>query len=291
MQSKTRGEPFLSRLIKRRIGILPLVLVVIFFTSLIAILDFLTPDELNVSIFYLAPIAMAAFFGGSGLGYPTALLCASVWIVVLVVGGQGFSSPFFYGWNLLVRVGYYALFVYLVCALRRHIEDLRQLGLRDPLTKAANRRYFEEYLSLTVARAARAGAPLTFMLFDIDDFKHINDEFGHLRGDEVLTILADCIQARIRPDDMLARLGGDEFALILYAMDYDRSEEVTARLIDSVAREFAARGIVATMSVGMITYAVPCDRPEVIIRQADELMYEVKRGGKNGRKHSLVAGC
>jgi diguanylate cyclase (GGDEF)-like protein len=206
----------------------------------------------------------------------------------MVLAGRKFSSPLFLAWNLAVRAAYNAFFVYLICALRNLIDQLRELSLRDPLTMAANRRYFEEYLGLALGRATREGSPLTFMIFDIDDFKSINDNFGHIRGDEVLTTLSESIQSRIRPGDMLARLGGDEFAIILYAMDFARSEDVTARLLDALSSDFAAKGICATLSVGMITYTAAADSPDEMIRRADQLMYEVKRGGKNGRKHILV---
>jgi diguanylate cyclase (GGDEF)-like protein len=287
LQSKT--ELFLIRLLSRRTALPQLIFAIILSTAAIGLLDYLTPRDLSLTFFYIIPVAVAALLAGPVLGYSTAVLSAAVWAAAALLSGRKFSSVFYFAWDTLLRAAYNAVSVYLICALRDLIENLRELTLRDPLTKAANRRYFEEYLALAIGRANREGSPLTFMIFDIDDFKSINDNFGHIRGDEVLTTLSDSIQARIRPGDMLARLGGDEFAIILYAMDFARSEDVTARLLEALSRDFAAKGICATLSGGMITYTAAGDGPDEMIRKADQLMYEVKRGGKNGRKHILIA--
>ncbi len=256
-------------------------------TTLVFILDFATPPELSFSLFYLFPLAIGMLFCDRWLGWANALFCTLAWMVAFLLSPQRSSSAFYLVWTFMVRIATNAIFAYLLDVLRQVIEGLHELSLIDPLTGAANRRFFEGYLSRTIDRAIRTKEALTLLALDFDDFKELNDRYGHDRGDEALMGLVRAIQGKIRPDDMLCRLGGDEFVLVLYGMDYDRSEEVMARLRQAIREEHAARGIESTQSIGAITFLSMDEGAEAMMKKADELLYEVKREGKNTIKHSL----
>jgi len=257
-------------------------------TILVFVLDLVTPPELSFSLFYLFPLAIGMLFCGRRLGWANALFCTLAWTVAYLLSRQPSASTFSVVWTFLARIATNAIFAYILDVLRQVIEGLRELSLIDPLTGAANRRFFEGYLARTIDRAIRAKEPLTLLAIDFDDFKELNDRYGHDRGDEALMGLVRAIQGRIRPDDMLCRLGGDEFALVLYAMDYDRSEEVMARLLEAIRAELSARGIESTLSIGAITFLSMGAGAFTMLKKADELLYEVKKMGKNAIKHSLA---
>jgi diguanylate cyclase (GGDEF)-like protein len=130
--------------------------------------------------------------------------------------------------------------------------------------------------------------PLTLIAIDLDDFKSINDKFGHARGDETLKAMAEAIRTVIRPEDLVSRIGGDEFVIVLSTKNFEQSETVTARLSGTIRKALSDIQIETTLSIGAITNATMKDDAETMLQQADRLMYEVKNGGKNGRKHIMV---
>jgi diguanylate cyclase (GGDEF)-like protein len=120
--------------------------------------------------------------------------------------------------------------------LREEREHARRQAGVDKLTGLGNRRAFDEELGRHVARAERRGEPLALILADLDDFKSINDEFGHMNGDECLRGVGDAIASEVRSPDACFRWGGDEFAVILAGADLAGAERAAARLVDVVPR-------------------------------------------------------
>jgi diguanylate cyclase (GGDEF)-like protein len=286
-----RTWSFVRKLSLRHLNPAHALLAAIAAAILVCALDFFTPNELSLSLFYLIPVVVCMLFVSRTAGYSSAVLCGIAWITIQALNGRRFSTPFYLAWSVFVRIGTNFLFAFLLDILRRVLEDLREMSFRDPLTGAANRRYFEEFLGRQIDRSLRDRQPLTLLTLDIDDFKSLNDRFGHAQGDAALVALAQSIQSGIRPDDMLARMGGDEFVVLLYGMDYDISEIVGARLAEAVREGWSAIGVDSTLSMGMISY--PSESvgvgahagAEAMLDRADRLMFEVKRSGKNGRNH------
>ncbi len=106
----------------------------------------------------------------------------------------------------------------------------RDLALIDPLTGLFNRRYAEKRLKEEISRSQRKGYPLTLVMFDLNDFKRINDQFGHSAGDVVLKAFSDCLSKAVREADLAARLGGDEFVMLLTECDSVQAEAIVNRL-------------------------------------------------------------
>lgn len=133
--------------------------------------------------------------------------------------------------------------------------------------------------------ASSASQPLSLLFLDIDDFKKINDTFGHTTGDQVLRELAAILKAGLRDGDVLARYGGEEFAILLPNTPLSQAAEVAERLRAAVAQQAintASAGLLpVTVSVGV---AIACSRfsdPEQLVALADKALYEAKREGKN----------
>ena len=163
-------------------------------------------------------------------------------------------------------------------------EEIYRLTTIDGLTQVYNKRYFIETLEREIGRAQRYRRDLSLIMFDIDNFKHINDTYGHLAGDYVLKQLAAVIKARIRREDILSRYGGEEFAIILPEIDAYNSlqfAEKVRRLIEKATFRFEDTDIPVTISIGVASIRVDLEDPNDFIRIADANLYEAKAQGKN----------
>ncbi|HKV78443.1 MAG TPA: GGDEF domain-containing protein [Candidatus Sulfotelmatobacter sp.] len=159
-----------------------------------------------------------------------------------------------------------------------HSHLLRNMAMVDVLTGLYNRRFAEQRLAAEVARSSRKGHPLTVVLLDLNNFKHINDAHGHPAGDLVLQEFAACLNRAIRKGDLAVRMGGDEFLLVLPECNLEQLHLVLDRLGPF---EAAWRGqkIGITCSAGWKQF-VAGDRPEDMLAAADQALYENKRSGK-----------
>jgi two-component system, sensor histidine kinase LadS len=167
-------------------------------------------------------------------------------------------------------------------------EQLRAISLTDGLTHVANRRRFDEKLQDEWKRAQRHGHPLSLLLLDIDHFKRVNDELGHLVGDDCLTEVAALCAAEVqRSGDLLARYGGEEFIILLPATPEEGAVRVAERVRQAVARSPVYSNervapVSLTISVGVACVVPDPDmEPQELIRQADEALYSAKESGRN----------
>jgi diguanylate cyclase (GGDEF)-like protein len=162
-------------------------------------------------------------------------------------------------------------------------ETIYKMTIMDGLTGIHNKRYFVEQLDRELSRAARHGRPLTLVIADIDHFKNVNDEFGHLAGDHVLKEVAQLAKGRLRPDDVIARYGGEELAVILPETDLAGGVRIADELRKMVATQtftFEDEDIDVTISCG-VAELEPEWRSYDFVRAADERLYEAKRAGRN----------
>jgi two-component system, cell cycle response regulator len=164
-------------------------------------------------------------------------------------------------------------------------------GVTDFLTGWHNRRYFHNRLREELARAERTGKPLACLMIDVDNFKDINDRFGHLAGDEALKEVARRAEAEIRAGDTGARFGGDEFAILLSGAEIEHAVKLAKRIHNSVGstpiRVHGGAHVTVTLSVGLAT-ARPLPRShdykalaERLIAEADAALYRAKSAGRN----------
>lgn len=169
---------------------------------------------------------------------------------------------------------------------RRNAEQLIYLAERDGLTGLYNRRRFEEMLERALLDASRRQSRCALMLFDLDEFKHLNDHFGHRAGDALLVRVANELSTVVRRNEVLARLGGDEFALLV--QDFDDVEDVenlAERVVRSVARlpfSFDGRSLRITASLGIAVFPDHGNNLAELVAAADLAMYHAKNAGKNG---------
>ncbi len=163
-------------------------------------------------------------------------------------------------------------------------EEIYRMTIQDGLTGIHNKRYFLDFLDREVSSAHRHNHPLTLVMFDIDHFKRINDERGHLAGDSVLKELARRIQPRIRREDLFARYGGEEFSAILPATPLIggvRFAHQLRTIIEKRPFEFEGDSFQVTISLGVGCMAGESIGVRELIQRADENLYEAKRLGRN----------
>lgn len=181
--------------------------------------------------------------------------------------------------------------------LKRFQETLERLAYQtdhDPLTGLANRRAFDRILDIEIERSKRARTPLSLAIFDLDDFKRINDTYGHPKGDEVLATFAGHLKASTRRYDLAARFGGEEFALIMAGSGLVKAQRLLNRLLDEFRRiEFAVpdggETFSVTCSVGLTCYKGSTNITDTeLIKLADGALYEAKRAGKDQIKISRL---
>jgi diguanylate cyclase (GGDEF)-like protein/PAS domain S-box-containing protein len=161
----------------------------------------------------------------------------------------------------------------------RHLEYLVD---HDFLTGLFNRRHFEQELAKETERVARYGAPGAVLVIDIDNFKDVNDTFGHKAGDDVLKGVAGLLRERLRHTDIVARLGGDEFAVLLTQTDADHAQSVAGELVKALGRQMAVladHSIHITASIGLSLFDRLTDIE--VLAYADLAMYEAKETGRN----------
>lgn len=168
-----------------------------------------------------------------------------------------------------------------ISALEDLMEETKESSKTDPVTKLLNRRVFTEDLPEVVERARKNGDRICALMVDMDDFKSINDTYGHLVGDDILLTFADVMRSCFRSSDLLIRYGGDEFTVILVGADSSVAQPIAERFLDSVRKNvLLPNGESITISIGVAEMKYTDDMMDFFSR-ADEALYEAKNSGKN----------
>lgn len=163
-------------------------------------------------------------------------------------------------------------------------QKMYNAALRDPLTKAYNKKYFVDQLGVEIAYAKRHRTPLSLVIFDLDHFKRINDTYGHVAGDMVLMELAELVQAMLRTEDVFARYGGEEFAIILRGIALSDAGVLAERLRAAVElRPFVNSGqrLPVTVSIGVAEFDDQVEDSMGLVEAADGALYAAKQSGRN----------
>ena len=161
---------------------------------------------------------------------------------------------------------------------------LERLSIRDFLTQVYNRRYFMERFQEEFRRAKRLSLNLSFLMVDIDYFKRLNDSYGHIVGDVVLTDIGRILKENVREIDFVARFGGEEFSIILTETSKEDALQVAKRIVREIAGfKFKAfdEEIKTTVSIGVATYPDNTVYPDMLIEIADRALYKAKESGRN----------
>jgi len=258
--------------------------------GLLGSLDYATGNELTLSLFYLIPIVLVTWFVDRKTGLFMSFISGLTLLGAEMAAGQTYSHPIFYLLNTLVRTLFYDVIVYLVAELQKSRREEQLAARTDFVTGAVNARYFNELLQMEISRIRRYPHPITLVYVDVDNFKLVNDLFGHKIGDDVLRCIAGELKAQLRVTDTVARLGGDEFVMLLPSTRQAEARLVVSKVYANLIEEMAQRNWPVTFSMGAVTCEFSPYSAEQLVNMADELMYEVKNSTKNDIRFRTWAG-
>jgi diguanylate cyclase (GGDEF)-like protein len=246
--------------------------------------DYQTGPDIGFSLFYLIPIAICGWYVGRAAGVIVAVAAALTWFVADLAFHVEHWGIFL--WNAFTRLVIYTTQAWTMASLRSDREALKRrvhqeaaLARTDVGTSLPNVRSFTETADSNLEVARRNGWPVCLLYIDLDDFKQINDRFGHDRGDEVLRSVGDAISSSIRGDDVPARIGGDEFVVLLMNSDRIGSELVARRIHERIANSGPAH-IDVTATIGAAYFSRAPQHASDLLASADRTMYAAKQEGK-----------
>ena len=251
-------------------------------------IDFLTGPDYSVSILYLAPVMLAAWFGGRSTGVVFSMLAALAWLLAELAGKKHLGQPVYLYWNDVMELGFFLIVTIILTALNNALKREKQLSITDHLTGIPNRRYFHGLAAIEMNTSRRYQHPFTVVYIDIDNFKTVNDTLGHSAGDTLLQLVSKTIRDSIRTADVVARIGGDEFALLLTETGSEAAHSAIQNVRKSLEDVIQSIWPV-TFSIGMATFIEAPDSVDEMILRVDQLMYSVKYAGKNELRHEVIA--
>jgi len=254
----------------------------------LALIDFTTPPELNLSFAYALVVLLATWNVGLSAGILFAAVAFAVQFKVLGTAADPRAGSLFWYVVLLNRIFTFVGAVALTGALRRMFDIVQERSLRDALTNAVNASHFIELLNSEIARSARSGVPFTLAYLDCDDFKSVNTTYGHVKGDAVLRAVVDTARRSVRGIDVVARLGGDEFAIIFPQTDRPNAARVLERLQVNLRAAMRELGAQTSVSIGALTVQSATATANDVLTAGDELMYRAKRQGKDRVVHEAL---
>jgi diguanylate cyclase (GGDEF)-like protein len=253
--------------------------------GVLGIIDTLTGKELDFSLFYVIPILIVTWHTGLGLGIVFSLISALVWLLSDVLSGN-VTLLSIYAWNTLTRLGFFLTIAFLLSRLLTVLEHEREIAHTDYLTGALNSLFFYNVLQMEINRCLRYKNFFTIAYIDLDNFKTVNDEFGHATGDEVLCFFVNQIKNSLRKADVVARLGGDEFALLMPETTQKSAQVVLSKLQHNILAGMQKNNWPVTLSIGVLTCIDTPPTANEAIKKVDDLMYSVKKSSKNNIKYA-----
>lgn len=232
-------------------------------------------DYFSLGLFYVAPIALVAWYVSRSAGVAFALLSALVWYFInsAVVPPQ--MAQEFLIWNSAVRFGFFMVIASLVSSLRLAYDQQKTLALTDSLTGLLNGRAFKHRASIELMRARRNKYEVAILYLDLDNFKAFNDSRGHFAGDLLLRNISIGLASSLRSTDLLGRLGGDEFAVLLAGTSAPQVRATASRLQAAVLSVAPALEPPVTLTIGAVT-SDGFEDIESLLSRADNMMYQGK---------------
>lgn len=258
-----------------------IIVLCVLITLLVGYLHALTGLAYEFHVFFILPVLIVSWFNGKRFGFGVAVLAAVVWFIAdwSLASDQTNVWPLIF--NTVMRLAVFLCGARLVAEMRRVLMQESRLARVDSLTQLPNRREFHERGLQAFAQAQRQGAPFTAVFIDLDRFKEVNDTLGHDIGDALLASVARVIREQVRASDISGRLGGDEFALLLPNMNAQAASIYVESLRKRLLAAMKEKGWPVTFSIGVASYGVAPHDFDLLIKQADALMYEAKRRGRD----------
>ncbi len=267
------------------------ILTVLGFLLVLAIgnLDFTTGyNNVSVAILYLFPIILITWFEGGVPAVLISIFSAVIWSLADLASGHIYSSIAIPIWNAVMVLGMFSIVAYSFATMKKILIREREHAHINDVTGAENALFFYEQGRMEIVRSARYKRPLTLAYFDIDNFKRLNDAFGHSTGDNLLRAVAKIMKETLRSTDIIARLTADEFAVLMPETKKEEAAVAIHKVQEHLAAMVKQNGWPVTFSIGVATCCVPACTIDKLIRMAQDLMQTAKEDGKNTAKYKIL---
>ena len=250
-------------------------------------LDSFTGSDLSVSLLYLFPIILIAWYEGGLPAIVISIFSAINWAMSDLLSKHIYSNSAVPIWNAMMMLGMFLTVAYSVSVTKKLLKKDQEHAHTDDLTGIANISFFYEQARAEISRAILDKRPLTLAYIAIDNLRHINDTLGYITGDYLLHEVAQIMRSTVRSTDIISRLGGAEFAILMpKTKDGNTADlvyKVQERLLDMVNK----KGWPVTFSTGVVTCDGPTCTISVLIKMAEDLMNAARGTGKNMTKFKV----
>ena len=248
---------------------------------LVTVIDHLAGPQVTTAIFYLIPVGIAARYLSKNCFLWIAFVTVLTWAISDISSGVEYSSGMIPLWNFVMRSGLFVLVGYLIHSLQETAKYYEKLAQVDELSGLLNRRGFLVRVEEELVRARRCKRPFSIAYIDLDNFKQVNDTYGHKAGDELLRNVAESLKTYLRATDHVARVGGDEFTVLMVETNQAEAKKAFEKCSQALNQKLLIENVGVTASVGVVTYTKFDVSLAELLEKADQWMYRVKKHGKN----------
>lgn len=277
----------ISNLLLSKIHPILALVVTIFILSIIGYLDYVTDYEIRLTLFYSIPILISSWYVSAYFGYAFSIISICVICFTDYLSYRFFKLTGIYLWDYAGILLFYLFSSFIIGKIKKIIQREIVFSKTDPLTGIANSRFFSEEVKKEIERSKRYSHPISVIYIDCDNFKNVNDGFGHAEGDKLLRVIATTIRENIRTTDIVARVGGDEFCILMPETGIQLSSSSIDVIKNSLIKVMNDNKWSVTFSIGIATFIKPPQSADEVLGKSDELMYYVKKHGRNNVKHRV----
>ena len=257
---------------------------------LVSAIDYGTAFRLRLTELYLIPLLILTWAIGRLFGILISIVACMSWAYLDALGGRYMNQPTLPYWNWITVLFGFVVMVLALTELRKALDDAHFQSRKDTLTGLVNKGGFYQVVSAEIEVCRRYRRALSIAYIDCDNFKTVNDRFGHHVGDDLLRVISKTMLRKLRSSDLPGRLGGDEFAVMLPETNAEACRMVVEMLQQRLLHEMKENNWPVTFSIGIATFLRMPASIEDMIRQADKLMYAVKNTSKGAIKQEVFHG-
>jgi diguanylate cyclase (GGDEF)-like protein len=254
---------------------------------LVAAIDFATGFQLRLTIMYLVALLVLTWVMGRLFGVLLSVVACASWAYLDAIGGHYADNPSLLYWDWGVVMFGFVIMVIALTELRNALDDAQFESRKDALTGLVNKGGFYQVVGAEIEVCRRYKRTLSIAYIDCDNFKIVNDKFGHHVGDQLLQVISKTMLRKLRSSDLPGRLGGDEFAVMLPETNAEACRMVIEMLQQRLLHEMNEHDWPVTFSIGIATFLTMPPSIEEMIQQADKLMYAVKNSSKGAIKQEV----
>jgi diguanylate cyclase (GGDEF)-like protein len=251
-------------------------------------LDTITSYDISVTILYLFPIVLIAWYEGGVSATLVSIFSAITWATSDLVSGHIYSHIIVRIWNAFMVLGMFLFVSYSIATVKKLFIKEHEHADTDNLTGVANIRFFYEQARIEISRSASYKQPLTLAYIDIDGLRYVNDTLGHIAGDYLLHEVARIMRTILRPADIISRLEGAKFAVLMPETKNENATAIIHKVQEHLMDAVKKNGWPATFSTGVVTSVGSTYTLDELIAKAEDLMNAAKVTSKNMVKSKIL---